>query len=440
MLSAEENRRLTRVGSGTPMGEVMRRYWLPALLSSELLPDGDPRRVSLLGERLVAFRDTEGRVGVLDENCPHRGASLALGINAGCGLRCLYHGWKVGYDGRIQETPSEPETSTFRQRIRHVAYPVREAAGIVWAYLGPLDRQPELPSFEWTALDPSHVCVQKVVQDCNWAQSVEGAIDSAHIGYLHSDVYGVPDGVDIPGVRDAVSGFPGRTADGRPRLEIDNTDYGFVYAAVRTPREDSALQRHVRISHFVAPFYGQFPGNDLYDDDHGNLQAFVPMNDHETMQYYILYDRTGPLTEPIRAELAEVDEAMGIDADCRRRANRGNNWLQDREMMRRGESGTGLGTVADEDMAIQESMGPIYDRTREHLGTSDVAVIRMRRIMLAAARQLEENGAEPPGVAHGRGLTAIRSVDRLAPIEEPWQTYAFHGSPPLATGEAADRA
>lgn len=424
MLSAEENERLTRVGPDTPMGKVLRRYWLPALMSSELTPDGDPQRVSLLGERLVAFRDTNGQVGVLDENCPHRGASLALGINADCGLRCLYHGWKIAADGRILETPSEPEASTFRNRIRHVSYPVREAAGLVWAYLGPVGTEPELPAFEWIDLDPSHIMIQKVVEDCNWVQAVEGSIDSAHIGYLHSDVYGTPAGVAIPGAREGETGFISRTADGRPRLEAENTSYGFSYAAVRRPRTAEDRDRHLRISHFVAPFYGQFPANDLFTDAHANLQAFVPMNDHETMQYYILYDRDQPLEESLRESLLRDDESLGLDAEYRRRAGRHNNWLQDRGAMRRGESGSGLGGLTNEDMGIQESMGPIYDRTRERLGTSDVAVIRMRRIMLRAARAFESDESEPLGRSVGDTLRAIRSVDRLAPVTEPWQTFA----------------
>lgn len=423
MLSAEENRVLTSTAHDTPMGRVLRRYWLPAAMSAELVADGDPLKVELLGEKLVAFRDSDGRVGVMDEHCPHRGASLSLGINADCGLRCLYHGWKMAADGTILETPSEPEDSTFKERIRHVSYPVCERGGFVWAFLGEAGTETELPDFEWMDLDPDRIGIQKIVQECNWVQAVEGVIDSAHIGYLHSSTYGAPEGVDIPGVAASAGGFAALTADGRPRLEAENTSYGFRYAAIRRPRSGEGSQ-HLRISHFVAPFYGVFPGNDVYDDDHGNLQIFVPVNDVETMQYYVVYDRGKPLEDHVRQWIEDQNRELGIDRDYRRAARRENGWLQDREAIRRGESGSGLGTIANEDMSVQESMGAIYDRTRERLGTSDIAVIRMRRIMLAAARSLADTGAEPPGTAFDGTLKRARSVDLLAAAEEPWQSFA----------------
>src|SRR5689334_4126233 len=201
MLTREENELLTRTGPGTPMGDVFRRAWLPALLSEELEADGEPLRVRLLGQNLVAFRDSQGRPGLLDENCPHRGASLAYGRNEECGLRCIYHGWKVDVDGRILDTPSEPEDSTFKDRLRHRAYGVREAGGIVWAYLGAPELEPSFPEWQWLAAPRDHREITKVFQDCNYAQGLEGSIDSVHSDFLHS------------------SDITGRPGDHRPRFE-----------------------------------------------------------------------------------------------------------------------------------------------------------------------------------------------------------------------------
>src|SRR5919199_3209033 len=212
MLTREENELLTRTGPGTPMGALMRRYWLPVLLSEELPePDGEPQQVRLLGEDLVAFRDTQGRVGLLAEACPHRGASLAYGRNEECGLRCIYHGWKVDVEGPILETPPEPPDSTFKDRLQHVAYPTREANGVVWAYLGPREKQPAFPVWAWMKATPEQLGVTKIYEDCNYLQGVEGSIDSAHSNYLHS------------------SNITGRPRDSSPHLATQDTAYGFRY-------------------------------------------------------------------------------------------------------------------------------------------------------------------------------------------------------------------
>src|SRR5437870_5060626 len=208
MLTREENELLTRTGPGTPMGELARRYWIPALLSGELEADGEPKQVQLLGQRFVAFRDTGGRVGLLDENCPHRGASLAYARNEECGLRCIYHGWKVDVEGNILETPSEPEDSTFRFRIKHQAYATHEVAGLIWAYIGPPEKQPPFPDWEWTRGSDEQIEINKILEDCNYAQGLEGSIDSVHSDFLHS------------------SDITGRPSDHRPELEAEDRPYG----------------------------------------------------------------------------------------------------------------------------------------------------------------------------------------------------------------------
>jgi phthalate 4,5-dioxygenase oxygenase subunit len=427
VLSTEENELLTRVGAATPMGRYVRRFWCPVLLADELVADGQPKRVQLMGERLVAFRDTDGRVGIMDEACPHRGASLALGRNEKCGLRCLYHGWKIDVDGTVVDTPAEPLDSSLKHRFRHIAYPVREQGGLIWTYIGPPDLIGALPDYEWCDLPADQVYVSRVQEECNWVQSLEGVIDPPHASFLHSDTFGAPDDLDVPGRKEdrevGTSGNLGSaTRDGRPRLEVVNTDYGFKIAAIRRPVLDPESRKHVRVSHYVAPFLGMFPAGDGW----GNLQMFVPMDDEHTMQFFIAYKTTGPITDVEREELdLEAGARIGIDidGDFRKLRTRENNWLQDREAMSRGDSFAGLEGIGNEDMVVQESMGPIYDRSKEHLGTGDLAVIRMRRLMLDAARRIERGDADgllglDGDIAYG----AIRATDAVVPLDEPWDT------------------
>lgn len=422
MLSKEENEKLTSVEAGTPMGALMRRYWHPVCMASELVADGAPQRIRLLGETLVLFRDTDGAVGALDEACPHRGASLMLARNERCGLRCLYHGWKIAVDGEVVDTPAEPESSTFKQRVRARAYEVRERGGLIWVHLqfGP-GVPDEPPVYEWTDLPESQVFLSRVQEECNWVQALEGVIDSAHASVLHADTFGRAEGMDVPGTferRDAgTSGALGvDSTDSRPRLETQNTDYGFKYAAIRKPVRDPESNRNVRITHFVAPYTGLFPASGGW----GNLQIFVPMDDVTTMQYFIAYKFDGPITETERQELdLEGGSRPGVDIDDSYRKFRTveNNWLQDREAMATGASFSGIEGIGCEDMVVQESMGPIYDRTKENLGTSDVAVIRMRRIMLDAAKE--------PEAEQVLGLTtdveALRGIDMVIPHERDWR-------------------
>jgi phthalate 4,5-dioxygenase oxygenase subunit len=405
MLTREENALLTRTGPGTPMGALMRRYWLPALLSEELPePGGDPKRVRLLGEDLVAYRAADGRVGLLAEYCPHRGASLAYARSEDCGLRCIYHGWKIGVDGTLLETPPEPPESTFRNRLRHVAYATHEAAGLIWAYMGPPERQPPAPRFPWTeAPAPSRV-VTKVLQDCNWAQGVEGSIDSSHSDYLHS------------------SNIRGRPSDHAPRLETQDTAYGFRYAAIRKPDAEPDRQKYVRVTLFVAPFYvftpplrmgsssSAAPGQDVRVQ-----QAWVPIDDEHNYFFSLRFNRNGPLVDNHR-------DQFQMDAAFRPRRHRANQHLQDRAAMRRG-SWTGIEGVNSQDFAVVESMGPIVDRSKEHLGVSDVAVIRMRRRMLDAVRAFQA-GAPPLGLDPAIPTERLATDERIVPIDTPWQAVA----------------
>jgi phthalate 4,5-dioxygenase oxygenase subunit len=430
VLSRAENEELTRVGAGTPMGELMRRFWLPALLGEELEPGGAPKRVRLLGERLVAFRGDDGGVGVLDESCPHRGASLALALNERCALRCLYHGWQIDAEGRVLDTPAEPEDSTFKERVRARAYPCREAGGLIWTYLGD-DAPPQFPAFDWTSLPDENLLVLKARGECNWAQLLEGAIDSAHQTYLHvsrsrnarnaEELQETLVRGDKPteGYIDAASGqFVRSWTDGRPRLETEDTPWGFRYAAIRKPAADAERTRVVRVTHFVAPVHTLIPA----PAGMNNVLMFVPMDDETTMFYQVRARYHEPIGEAERAAQRRdtgLEPGVDIDADYRKVRRADNNWLQDRDEMRSGDRQSGIHGVVVEDHAVCESMGPVFDRTREHVATSDVAVIRFRRIMLAAARALQEG--EP---ALGLDLTVpyehLRGEERTLPLDTHW--------------------
>jgi phthalate 4,5-dioxygenase len=423
MLTREENELVTRTGPGTPLGALMRRYWLPALLSEELAePDGDPQRVRLLGENLVAFRDTAGRVGLLAEACPHRCASLVYGRNEEAGLRCIYHGWKLDVDGNVLETPPEPPDSTFKDRIKHVAYPTYERSGVIWAYLGPRDQMPPLPDWEWMHAPSEQVGITKVYEDCNYLQGVEGSIDSAHSDYLHS------------------SNIRGRPGDHSPRLETQDTAYGFRYAAIRRPDVDADKQQYVRVTIWVAPFHVLIPplrprvsSSAQGDEEVVVHQAWVPMDDERNAFFTFAYNRNGPLPRVWR----EHAQQFGLDRPygwpTRTRANQ---HLQDRAAMRQG-NWSGIEHVNSQDFAMVESMGPVVDRSLEHLGATDVAVIRMRRRLLGAVRSLQD-GELPPGLDPTIPYARIATDERLVPIDTPWQAVAaFAGEPvPAATARS----
>ena len=377
MLTAAENERLTRVTGDAPMGRLLRRYWVPVTLSEEVAePGGTPRRLRILGTPLVAFRDSDGRVGILDEHCPHRLASLALGRNEEGGLRCVYHGWKFGADGSCMEMPTEPAGFNFRERMRTRAYPAREAGGLVWTYLGEPGSEPPFPAYDWTQLPKAQVAIIKAGERVNYLQAVEGSIDSSHSWFLH---------------RDTIWDWKKRSeisSDLSPRIEAQDEPYGFRYAAIRTPNADPDTTKYVRVTQFVLPFTALIP-RPLDRAEPAHAQIFVPLDDTHTMFYGIFFSQNGaPVDEAAQREKHHVVPQRDLDANWLRRVGVDNWFEQDRDAMRNG-SYTGIKGFTNQDMACQESMGPIVDRTREHLGTSDVAIIRMRRRMLEALRRLE---------------------------------------------------
>jgi len=417
MLSVEDNQTLTRVGAGTPMGALLRRFWFPALLASEVAePDGKPARVRLLGEDLVAFRDTEGRVGLLDEHCPHRRASLALGLNQHSGLRCLYHGWKFGVDGRCQDAPTESAGAKFCARIRTKAYPTREAGGVIWTYMGPPELQPAFPEFQWLSMPGTHAVPFKILEDCNYAQAVEGTIDSAHAGVLHKSVPW-----DTPGrlthERDLV-----------PKLEVEYTRYGLRYGAVRKFDDDRA---HVRITQVVLPFYTFIPPDGAGPrKDRRLINCFVPRDDISTWHIQWFFDETQPIDVKHR-----IDEGgHWLDENFRKLRNIDNWYLQDREAMKTQEY-AGIRGVVTQDHAVSETQGPILDRTQEHLGTSDVAIVAWRRLLLKAARALAEKGEVPPALDATLPWPTVRADTKIYPRTRTWKEEV-----PLSEGVTLARA
>jgi len=392
MLSREDNELLTRVGQGTPMGTTMRRYWIPALLARELPePDCPPVRVRLLGEDLVAFRDTQGRIGLVDELCPHRRASLFFGRNEECGLRCVYHGWKFDVDGRCVDMMNEPETTQFKDKISITSYPTLELGDMIWAYLGPAALQPAPPRFAWTQVPVTHRQVSKVIQETNWLQGLEGGVDTSHAPILHRLI--TTDSTR-PGFKPTNPFVRGKA----PVIEVDTTDYGYQYAGVR-PLDEASL--HVRTYHLILPFHQIRPSQTERGNPLVAGHVWVPMDDETTMVYNWEYS---PTAEPLSDEdRHEIERRLGNgphDVDqttFRSLRNRQNNYLLDRKVQKT-ESFTGIDGINTQDRAIQESMGAVVDRSCEHLGPADRAVIQARRLLLEAVRTTAEGGT-PRGVA-----------------------------------------
>ena len=408
MLSREDNELLCRIGPGTPMGALMRQYWVPAALSSELPdPGGAPLRVRLLGEHLIAFRATSGAVGLIANQCPHRGASLYYGRNEGDGLRCVYHGWKFDVAGRCVDMPNEPVGRGFKDKVCAVAYPCVERGGLVWAYLGPRRTPPPLPDLE-PLLTPDG-SIQIYQRECNWMQALEGDLDTCHTVFLH---LGAVDADEVP---------PGTWAryaltDRAPRYEMTDTDFGVTYGAYR-PAE--AGTNYWRIANFLFPFYAMVPTGVLGLEV--RVRAWVPMDDDHTLALTIS-PVAPPQSRNAGRQVVGPPETLPNTTDWYGRfrcvANAGNDYLIDRKAQHT-TSYTGIGSIFLQDQAVTESMGAIYDRTQEHLGTSDLMVIRTRKRLIDVAKALRDAGTIPPGV-DDPGVYAVRSGGVVLPRDADW--------------------
>jgi phthalate 4,5-dioxygenase len=433
MVTAAENEILTRVGPGTPMGRMMRRYWLPACASSQLpVPDGPPLHIRLLGEDFVAFRDSSGNVGILEEFCMHRRASLVLGRVEDNGIRCLYHGWKFGRDGTVQETPNHCD-DRFKASVRAPAFPTREAGDLVWAYVGPKELEPAFQKYEFFDGPDENRCIFRINVPANYLQLYEGGTDSSHVGILHCNLANpewknkasfVPDPGDYTSVALAVG-------DNAPSVDLENTPYGFHYAAKRRgPDTADGRQTHsTRVTAVILP-----TGRIIPIAQYQFFVFEVPQDDYKTSTYIVAHGPKPFDRDKMKAVLGLDNPKLWNEKDCEYLATRENRYGQD--ISRMAETWSGLPGLLPEDASIGVSMTPIVERHKELLVAADSAVVRLRHRLLDSVR-LCESGLPPLGVAISDYSNVRSLADTNIPQGEPWQPYLPHnlglGKRPMAT-------
>ncbi|HLF77319.1 MAG TPA: Rieske 2Fe-2S domain-containing protein [Dehalococcoidia bacterium] len=403
MLSVQENEYMCRVGPGTPMGNFIRQYWIPALMPSELpTADCPPVRLRLLGENLIGFRTTSGAVGIIQNACPHRGASMFFGRNEEEGLRCVYHGWKFDVTGACIDMPSEPSESNFKNKVRTRAYPCIERNGIIFTYMGQREAPPPLPDL-LPNLD-EECRVDKTMRECNFLQALEGDIDTVHLGFLHAGHRRLEDA--IPGTEGYYT-LKTRNVS----LEVTETPIGTTYGGYRPAEDDSD---YWRIACFQLPFYTIDPTGLLGLKTAG--KAWVPLDDNHMMLWNFTSPTRGAVEGPgvgglrgqtwtVRNQPQAGFQGAGYLPDStdwlgkfRSIQDAGNDYRIDRNAQSAMESYTGIQGIPEQDKAMNESMGPIMDRSLEHLGTTDQMVIRTRRRLISAAKAFEQTGNAPEGV------------------------------------------
>jgi phenylpropionate dioxygenase-like ring-hydroxylating dioxygenase large terminal subunit len=419
MLSNEDNELVYHVGPGTAMGELMRQYWIPAVMTSELAePDGRPMRLRLLCEDLVAFRATSGQVGIMAHNCPHRGASLFFGRNEEEGLRCVYHGWKFDVSGKCVDMPNEPAESNFKDKVRAIAYPTQERNGMVWVYMGPRETLPPLPDIEPNMMDDCRV--QVGARNCNWLQALEGDIDTSHLAFLHLGSVKPED--TKPGSFNYYT-----VKDRAPRYVAVDEDFGTYYGAYRATDDN---RYYWRFAAFLFPFYTIIPTGVL--GLKVQVRTWVPIDDDHLMFWNMqpesrgadgLGPRSGGTGSQSQAAAQERFQFLPNTSDWLGRwqpvARPENDYLMNWDEQKADKSYTGIPGVPTQDQAITESMGAIQDRTNEHLGTSDLMIIRTRRRVIDAAKALQDQGATPPG-ADDPSVYRVRGGGTFLPREADW--------------------
>lgn len=408
VLSHKDNELLVRVGPDTPMGNFLRRFWTPALVSEEVPePDSPPVRVRLLGEDLVAFRNTEGQVGLIDAYCVHRRAELFFGRNEECGLRCVYHGWKFDVTGQCVDLPNVPDGDRIKRNMRIKAYPTQERGGIVWAYLGPAELMPPFPMTEIFSVPESHRRLQKIIVPTNWFQAMEGDVDSSHVSFLHK-------GVDSGGGSYKLSSA--FQADRAPRWTVETTLYGLSLAA---QREASPDEHNWRINQWLMPYTTCVAGR-LNKPSVTNIR--VPIDDENTMHLRIYGRLDAPMTEDEWASAnGSVIFPEMIPGTYLPKGNASNDYLIDRQTQKT-VSYTGIKSIPLQDYAVTTAQGGqrIVDRSRERLTASDTAIIAVRQRMLEAVKGLMD-GREPPEAANAEAYK-VRSVDTTVPRDADLRT------------------
>lgn len=408
-MNREMSETLVRTGPGTEMGNLLRRYWAPVLLCREIAePDCPPVRVRILGEKLLAFRDSQGRPALIDEFCSHRGASLYLGRNEENGIRCSYHGLKFDYRGRCIEVPSAPHEC---ERMGLTAYPCIELAGIVWAYLGPAEKRPAPPSVEWCALPPTHVFVSKRLQESNYLQAMEGGIDTTHVSYVHRYEVDVDPMHQDTKARDYIK------ADGNVIFEIEEKPFGLTLYGRRNGEPDSY---YWRVTQWLFPWFTLIPpfGRHALAG-----HVWVPIDDHHCWAWSVNFRPDRPLDPQ---ELREMQAGKGIHCvyepgTFRPKANKDNDYLMDRKAQKEKRAFSGVSGFAVQDSSLQESMGPIQDLQREKLLPTDRAIVMARRMLYEAATALRSN-AEPPALEADQ--QRVRAAGVLLPREKKPQEWA----------------
>jgi nitrite reductase/ring-hydroxylating ferredoxin subunit len=412
MLSQADNEFLVRVGPGTPMGDLFRRFWTPVMLADEIPePDGPPVRVNVLGEKFVAFRDTNGRIGLLDAYCPHRRANLFWGRNEECGLRCAYHGWKFDVTGQCVDAPNAVEGDRLKSKIKTRAYPTVEHGELIWAYFGPPEKKPAFPCFDVFSGPASHRHMVKVFNDANWLQLMEGDVDSSHVQFLHSRI----DGAANVGVRMDEKAWADRT----PLWVSRETGYGLLLAARRNYDDDRYFWR---VNQWLMPYCTLIAGP---DDRPYTAQIRVPVDDETTLLFRVYVSRNGPLTAEDRAYVANGIAFPDMASRFEMKEKRENDYLIDREDQKL-RTYSGIKSVVAEDLAVTEDQGGrIVDRSREWLTSADRAIVALRKRFLAAAKALQA-GTEPPEVAQPMAyrvrsfqLTLARDRDIQSADNEP---------------------
>ncbi|MEO5773710.1 MAG: Rieske 2Fe-2S domain-containing protein [Sphingomicrobium sp.] len=418
-MRADENEMLTRVGPEAPMGQLMRQYWIPALMAHELLAGGAPVRLRLLGENFLAFRSPDGSLGVIDHRCAHRCASLFYGRNEEGGLRCVYHGWKFAPNGQCIEMPSEPPETDYKAKVKLRSLHVAERYGAIWVHFAVQQAPPPLSHFDWDELAEGHeLSVSFMMRECNWLQALEGDIDTAHVGFLHLGAVG-PEAFE-EGSLNYYRQMPENLA---PKYEALETDYGAMYCAYRHAGPD---QYYHRIGQFAMPFWTMAPSEPL---DHIRARAWVPVDDHHSMLVVIggprsatTLTREGKPVPGTSAPIKYLPNTTDWLGRWRIEQNPRNDHLLSRDVQR-GESFTGIQGIPVQDQAITESMGPIVDRTREHLGTSDRMITLTRRRLIRVAVALRDQGARPPGADESEVFHNVRAGFAVLPKERDWLDF-----------------
>ena len=409
MLRHEDNELLSLTGPGTPMGDLFRSYWLPALLAEELPEDDCPQvRVKILSERLIAFRDSEGRYGLMDEFCAHRGVSLWFGRNEESGLRCAYHGWKYDVTGQCVDVPSEPEESGFRARIKLRSYPLVRIGDILWTHMGDPEDRPPMPEWEPYQVPAEQTFTSKRWQESNWLQALEGGIDSSHVSWLHSE------GLKSDPLFKGAKGNEYNLADRKPFFEVIDSDGGLFIAARRNAEEG---RYYWRITPWVLPSFTMIPPRGDHPV-HGHI--WVPIDDENCWVFTYDYHPTRALADP---ELEAMRAGHGVHNEYepgtyRPLQNKDNDYMMDRQAQRRGDTFSGIKGIAMQDSSLQESMGPVVDREKENLVSTDNGIIMARRKLKKAVVALRDKGETPPGVdpSHQR----VRSASVVLDPEDAW--------------------